>query len=95
VYVVSAGRLPQKTFLTDLTDFTGGSAFGVQSTKNLVAVFRGILDEFRQRYLVTYTPHNVSEGGWHRLEVRVKNCSAKVRARPGYMRNARAVAVIE
>ena len=31
--------------------------------------FRAILDEFRHRYLVTYTPKNVPKDGWHKLEV--------------------------
>jgi hypothetical protein len=54
-------------------------------------VFLRILNEFRQRYLVTYIPMGVSEDGWHKLEVRVKNRSAKVRARPGYMRKSPAI----
>src|SRR5688500_6729922 len=34
------------------------------------ATFRAILDEFRYRYLVTYTPKNVPKDGWDKLEVR-------------------------
>lgn len=85
VYAVSAGRLPNMTFLRDLTGLTGGSLFEVESTNNLSAVFLSILEEFRQRYLVTYEPRGVSKGGWHRLEVRVKGRKVTVKARPGYL----------
>jgi Ca-activated chloride channel family protein len=89
VYAVSTSGLPNKSFLSDLAEFTAGSIFEVESIENLPAVFLRILDEFRQRYLVTYIPSGVSEGGWHKLEVRAKHRSAKVRARPGYMRSSR------
>jgi hypothetical protein len=71
-----------------LSAFTGGTVFDVDSTKDLSTTFEKILDEFRHRYLVSYSPENVTRGGWHRLEVRVKNRSVRVQARPGYMRNA-------
>jgi Ca-activated chloride channel homolog len=88
VYAVSTARLPEKAFLRDLSRLTGGSLFEVESIDDLGTVFLGILDEFRQRYLITYTPRGVPENGWHKLDVRVKNNSAKVSARPGYMRSS-------
>jgi hypothetical protein len=45
-----------------------------------------IFDEFRQRYLLTYTPEGVDADGWHDLDVRVKRRGADVTARPGYFR---------
>ena len=88
VYAVSTARLPEKAFLRDLAKLTGGSLFEVEPIESLDTIFLGILDEFRQRYLVTYTPRDVPETGWHKLDVRVKNRTAKVGARPGYMRNS-------
>jgi VWFA-related protein len=82
-------RLPKKTFLNDLVQLTGGSLMNVESTADLAAAFRQVLDEFRCRYLITFEPRGVSESGWHTIEVRVKNRSAKVTARPGYMRSSR------
>ena len=57
----------------------------VESTKDLGSAFLGILEEFRQRYLVSYTPKGVDKRGWHQLTVRVKGRGVKVVARPGYM----------
>jgi VWFA-related protein len=72
-------------FLKELTDQTGGRLFSIESTKGLSAIFLEVLDEFRQRYLLSYSPAGVSRDGWHTLTVRVKGRSADVRARPGYL----------
>jgi VWFA-related protein len=72
-------------FLRDLSAATGGSLFEVESTKNLDALFVGVLDEFRQRYLVSYSPKGGLTPGWHKIEVRVKSRPGLVvKARPGY-----------
>ena len=47
-------------------------------------MFIRILEEFRMRYLISYSPQGVSGAGWHRLDVRVKGRSVTVKARPGY-----------
>lgn len=72
-------------FLRDLTDATGGDLFEIESTRELDAAFVKVLDQFRHRYLLSYTPRGVERGGWHRLQVRVTRDGAKVRARPGYL----------
>jgi VWFA-related protein len=72
------------TFLKDLGALTGGSVFEIESTKDLSQTFLRILDEFRQRYLLSYTPRGVPATGWHRLDVRIKGRRATVSARAGY-----------
>jgi VWFA-related protein len=71
-------------FLKELGELTGGGVFEIESTKDLSQTFLRILDEFRQRYLLSYSPRGVSPTGWHRLEVRVKGRRATVSARAGY-----------
>jgi hypothetical protein len=56
----------------------------VDKTANLSAIFVRVLEEFRHRYLVSYTPRGVPRDGWHRLTVRVKR-NGSVKARPGYL----------
>ena len=85
VYGVSVGGRPRVPFLRRLSDLTGGGLFEANSTKNLSAAFLRVLDEFRQRSLISYTPRGVTEGGWHRLDVRIKGRRATVKARPGYL----------
>jgi Ca-activated chloride channel family protein len=88
VYAISTHSQPAESFLNDLTELTGGTLFEVESSGDLASVFQGTLKEFRNRYLLAYTPRGVPEKGWHKLEVRVTHPSAAVRTRPGYMRSA-------
>jgi VWFA-related protein len=83
-YCVATREQVRSEFTEELASITGGSRFDVESTKDLGAAFVRILTEFRQRYLVSYTPRGVPKEGWHRLEVRVKGRRLTVRARPGY-----------
>lgn len=85
VYGVAAGGTPRMAFLHDLTELTGGTLLDAGSTENLGATFERILDEFRQRYLISYTPAGVAGSGWHRLDVRVRGHVVTVKARPGYL----------
>ena len=72
-------------FVRELSEQTGGRQFEVESTKDLGAAFAGILEEFRRRYVIGYTPRDVPASGWHPLVVRVKGQRGAVRARPGYL----------
>jgi Ca-activated chloride channel homolog len=83
VYGVEVGE-PRASFPRDLSEATGGRVFAVESTNDLAAAFSKILEEFRMRYLVSYSPEGVASGGWHRLQVRVRNRRATVQARPWY-----------
>jgi Ca-activated chloride channel homolog len=83
-YFVSDGEKRTPTFNRELTALTGGAFIEIASTKDLGATFVRILEEFRQRYVISYTPRGVPAGGWHRLEVRVKRRGTSVHARPGY-----------
>jgi hypothetical protein len=85
VYAVSAGLASRADFLRELTDQTGGRLFRIESTRSLSEVFLEVLGEFRQRYLLSFSPAGVSHEGWHELTVRVKGRSAVVKARPGYL----------
>jgi len=71
-------------FTRQLSEATGGRLITIESTKDLSASFSAILEEFRMRYLISYSPEGVGTPGWHRLEVRVRGRGLTVRARPGY-----------
>ena len=85
-YAVSTASLPKNSFLRELSDVTGGGAMEIRSTASVRAAFVAILNEFRQRYLLSFSPSAVPPTGWHPLTVRVKRRSVDVRARAGYMR---------
>jgi len=86
IYGVSVGGTVESEFLGKLTQITGGSLFEVKSTRDLSATFVDIFNEFRNRYLLSYSPQGVSSEGWHRLEVKVKGRRGVARVRAGYMR---------
>ena len=85
VYGVSVVSRLKPEFLHDMTSFTGGRLFEIEKTANLEQTFLSILEEFRHRYLLSYTPKGVSKDGWHRLDVHIRNRRATVKARPGYL----------
>ena len=83
VYGVAVGSTPDD-FLRDLSELTGGRWLRAETTEKVRALFLQVLEEFRYRYVVSYTPRGVQRGGWHKLAVRIKGRDAVVRARPGY-----------
>lgn len=68
-----------------IAEETGGRPIQAEWNRELGSVFRRILDEYRQRYILSFTPEGVgTDDGWHTLEVRVKRRGAQVRARTRY-----------
>jgi VWFA-related protein len=83
VYSVEIGE-GRASFARDLSEMTGGRLIAIESTRDLSLTFVRILEEFRMRYLISYSPEGVSGAGWHRLDVRVRGRGLTVKARPGY-----------
>lgn len=82
VSVTREGGSPR--FLRDVAEFTGGKVMEVSANDRLEQAFVQILEEFRQRYLLSYSPAAGAKPGWHKIEVSVKRRGVTVRARPGY-----------
>jgi tight adherence protein B len=88
VYAVSTSEETPR-FLRDVTAATSGRVLAISKTGDPGPAFLEILQEFRRRYLITYTPTGVDNAGWHKLEVRVKRPGARVQARTGYFSSRR------
>jgi VWFA-related protein len=71
--------------LRELAERTGGDLL-ITDMKGLPATFERIVGEFRRRYLVSYMPSGVEAGGWHEIDVTLKNRRGQVTARRGYQR---------
>jgi Ca-activated chloride channel family protein len=82
--VVRPSTPSSERLLDALTDVTGGRVVYASDEAALESTFLAVLQEFRQRYVLTFTPAGVSEEGWHTLEVKLKRRSGDVRARRGY-----------
>jgi VWFA-related protein len=85
VYAVTAADTGHRSSLKDLTDATGGHMLQAASGADLPGAFEKILQDFRSRYILAYSPQGVAADGFHRLDVRVKRRGATVKARPGYI----------
>jgi VWFA-related protein len=84
VYGVTVRENGRSAFLEKVAEATGGAIVEIESTKDLSRSLVAILDEFRQRYVLSYSPNGVAKSGWHKLQVRVKARRATVKARAGY-----------
>jgi VWFA-related protein len=85
VYGITTARKGAAPFLEEIATITGGRLFHAEWSSALSQTFLEVLDEFRRRYVLTYSPRGVEPGGWHRLTVRVKGRNVTVKARPGYL----------
>jgi VWFA-related protein len=71
------------------TKFTGGKEYPFISEKSLERAVQGISQELHSQYLLSYTPNNRDEGGFHEIKVTVNRPQLEVRTRPGYWVAAR------
>lgn len=67
------------------TKYTGGREYSFMSQRALEQAITDIGEELHSQYLLSYTPTNLDEAGFHTIEVRVKGRpNLKIRTRPGY-----------
>jgi VWFA-related protein len=85
VYAVTSSDARRTNDLETLSEATGGDLLRVASGADLRGAFRRILEDFRSRYVLAYSPNGVASGGFHQLDVRVPRRGLTVRARPGYI----------
>ena len=85
LYAVTSADVPRVSALEELAEATGGDVLRVGSGAGLRDAFQKILQQFRSRYILAYSPTGVQLGGFHRVDVRMKRRGLSVRARPGYI----------
>ncbi len=67
------------------TKYTGGREYTFGTQRGLERVISDIGEELHSQYLLSYTPTNVDEAGFHVINVTVKGRPGlKIRTRPGY-----------
>jgi len=68
-----------------LTKATGGQEFSFLKQRGLEEAVEKIGSELHSQYIITYSPSNKEEGGFHEIKVTViPNRDYKLRYRPGY-----------
>lgn len=75
-------------FLPALAEDTGGALLVAEQSDRLRDTFVRVVNEFKSRYILTYTPRGVDAGGWHAIDVSLEGGRADITARRGYLRGA-------
>lgn len=71
--------------LGEAAERTGGKVHEASSTRDVVGAFRQAFDDFRQSYVLRYSPQGVPPAGWHAVTVAVPAQPAlTIKARSGY-----------
>jgi Ca-activated chloride channel homolog len=90
VYSVGIGgvagiSLKGEKVLRRLAAETGGRVFLPATESQLEHVHTALVEEVRNRYLLTYTPANQHhDGAWRQIAVRLPDPTLRIAARPGY-----------
>jgi VWFA-related protein len=66
------------------TKYTGGREFSFKNQKTLERDIAQLGDELHSQYLLTYSPNNQNEGGYHHIVVEIAKPGLSVRTRDGY-----------
>lgn len=66
------------------TRYTGGKEYSFVSQRDLEKITTALGAELHSQYLLSYTPNNIEEGGFHDIRVTVNRPNLEVRTRPGY-----------
>jgi VWFA-related protein len=69
---------------TAFTKGTGGEQFPFTTSHGLEQAISRIGDEIHSQYLITYSPNNKVDGGFHKIEVEVVGSQYKCETKPGY-----------
>jgi Ca-activated chloride channel homolog len=78
-----------RQYLGRLATESGGSVLVAERSDQLRETFVRVVNEFKSRYVLTYTPRDVAPGGWHSIAVDLTRQRADITARRGYLRGRR------
>jgi VWFA-related protein len=70
--------------LTVYARYTGGHAYNFYDQKDLEKAVERVGAILHSEYMLTYTPNNLNQGGFHQIIVRVKHRDLKITTRDGY-----------
>ena len=66
------------------TTFTGGQIYSFARQRALESAISDIGKDLNSQYLLSYSPNNSDEPGFHNIKVSVNRPGLKIRTRPGY-----------
>lgn len=66
------------------TKGTGGNQFSFYRQRGLEDAIQQIGEQLHSQYLISYSPSNKEEGGWHQIAVTIGGTDYRTQTRPGY-----------
>ncbi|MGC2657751.1 MAG: VWA domain-containing protein, partial [Bryobacteraceae bacterium] len=66
------------------TSFTGGRIYSFSGERSLERAITDIGDELQSQYLISYSPTDKDEPGFHKITIAIDKPGLDIRARPGY-----------
>jgi Ca-activated chloride channel homolog len=85
IFPIALGTRVDKPFLDHLAQVSGGEAYFSAVPAELAAQFNGIIENLRQRYVLSYTSTNSKrDGAWRHVEIRPHGDSLLVTTAGGY-----------
>jgi len=85
IFPVGLGTRVDKEFLEHIAKVSGGDAYFSADTAQLAEQFHGIIENLRQRYVLSYTSSNSKhDGAWRHVEIRPRVDSLIVTTGGGY-----------
>ena len=81
---IAAKAIFVKNPLEVYTTYSGGREYDFKTQRDLDRAISDLGEELHSQYLLTYTPNNQDEPGYHNIVVQVNKPDLKVRTRDGY-----------
>jgi VWFA-related protein len=66
------------------TRSTGGEGYSFHGQRSLDKALQSLTEDLHTQYVLSYSPNNLNQGGFHEIRVDVKRPGLVVRTRPGY-----------
>ncbi len=86
--LVEIFKATKSLFIDDTLDvftrYTGGREYSFIKEKDLDKAVTAVGEELHSQYLLSYTPNDLDEGGFHDIRVEVNRPRLEIRTRPGY-----------
>ena len=85
VFTIGLGAKVDRPLLEQLAQVSGGESYFPDDVSSLDANYRRILENLRQRYIISYTSTNSTrDGAWRTVEIRSKREGVIVESKGGY-----------
>jgi VWFA-related protein len=85
VFTIGLGAKVDRPLLEQLAQVSGGESYFPDDVSSLEANYRRILENLRQRYIISYTSTNSTrDGAWRTVEIRSKREGVIVESKGGY-----------